>query len=229
MLFTRRRPEAVAPAERESPRVLARGERTVVREFERADVDRWMAWPRHRDPLFEGYNAPLLNVRQRDMYHQQRIHSPDAKQFSVDDLSGDFIGRISIREIDWRLGASVLGVSFHPERLNKGLGTDALWAFQSYYFGPLNMNVLFLDVAAFNVRAFRVYEKCGFRRCGERWGEPQTDSAGIFRKAEYREIRHLFQWEYGMVRPLLWDMAVRREEWVRLRDQLAGIRQPVNR
>ena len=75
MLFTRRRPEAAAPAERTSSRVLAQGERTVVREFERADVDRWMAWPRHRDPLFEGYNAPLLNVRQRDMYHQQRIHS----------------------------------------------------------------------------------------------------------------------------------------------------------
>lgn len=209
--------------------MLARGEVTVVREFERADVDRWMAWPRHRDPLFESYNAPMMTVRQRDLYYQERTHSPDSRQYSVDDLSGEFVGRISIREIDWRLGASVLGISFHPERLGKGYGTDALWAFLSFYFGPLNMNVLFLDVAAFNHRAYRVYEKCGFRRCGQRWGEPQTDAAGIFRKAEYREIRHLFQWEYGLVRPLLLDMSVRREEWIRLRDDRAGLSSSVNR
>lgn len=208
--------------------MLARGSHTVVREFERADVDRWMAWPRHRDPLFDSYNAPMMSVRQRDLYYQERTHSPDSRQYSVDDLSGEFIGRISIREIDWRLGASVLGISFHPQRLGKGYGTDALWSFLTFYFGPLNMNVLFLDVAAFNRRAYRVYEKCGFARCGQRWGDPQTDSAGIFRKAEYREIRHLFQWEYGLVRPLLLDMSLRREEWVRLRDQRAAAA-PLNR
>lgn len=222
MLFTRRRPEAAARTV-SAPRVLARGEKTVVREFARPDVDRWMAWPRHRDPLFDGYNAPMLSLRQREIYYQQRVHSPDSKQYSVDDLSGEFIGRISIREIDWRLGASVLGISFHPELLGQGLGTDALWAFLTFYFGPLNMNVLFLDVAAFNHRAYRVYEKCGFRKCGQRWGDAQSDTAGIFRKSEYRDIRHLFQWEYGLVRPLLVDMALRREEWIRLRDELGGL------
>lgn len=220
MLFTRRRPEAGPYTQ--APRVLARGEQTVVREFVREDVDRWMAWPRHRDLLFDGYNAPVLSLRQRDVYYQQRIHSADSRQYSVDDLSGEFVGRISIREIDWRIGAAVLGISFHPERLGQGYGTDALWAFLSFYFGELGMKVLFLDVAAFNHRAFRVYEKCGFRKCGQRWGDPQTDSAGIFRKSEYRDLRHLFQWEYGLVRPLLVDMALRREEWLRLRDEWGG-------
>jgi diamine N-acetyltransferase len=112
----------------------------------------------------------------------------------------------------------VLGISFNPQRLNEGLGTDGLWAFLGYYFGAFGMTTLFLDVAAFNRRAQRVYEKCGFRACGQRWGEPQTDAAGIFRRAEYDPIRHLFMWEYGLVRPLLIDMVARRHEWERIRD-----------
>ena len=218
MLFARRSP--LAPqrnvAER---RILGRGALTVLREFERGDVDRWIAWPRHEDLLFESYNPPALTQRQRDIYYQQRRTSAETRQYSVDDLNGELVGRISLRDIDWRLGAAVLGVSFRPGRLNQGLGTDALRTFLDYYFGPLNMSTLFLDVAAFNTRAYRVYEKCGFRKCGQRWGEPQTDLPGIFRKPEYEGIRHLFMWEYGLMRPLLYDMVLRRAEWQRRRDE----------
>ena len=226
-MFTRRRPEPATIC-RSEPQIVAEGEYTVVREFERADVDRWMAWPRHRDPLFDSYNAPIMSLRQRETYYQQRAHSSDSKQFSVDDHAGELVGRVSIREIDWGLGAAVLGISFHPQRLGQGYGTDALWAFLTHYFGPLCMNVLFLDVAAFNHRATRVYEKCGFRKCGQRWGDPQSDNAGIFRRHEYRELRPLFRWEYGLVRPLLLDMTLRREEWTRVRDELGG-RPPLKR
>lgn len=215
MLFTRKRDVSTEPR----ARVLARGEKTILREFERADIDRWVTWPRHRDPLFDNYNAPTLTERQRDLYYRQRIACTDARQYSVDALDGEFVGRISLREIDWHQGASVLGVSFHPGRLSQGLGSDALWSFLSFYFGRLNMNSLFLDVAAFNTRAYRVYEKCGFQRCGQRWGDAQTDAAGIFRRREHEGIRHLFHWEYGLVRPLLIDMVIRRSGWEQVADE----------
>lgn len=218
MLFTRRR-DALAET---GGRVLARGERTVLREFMRADVDRWLTWPRHRDPLFDTYNPPVLTERQRDHYYRQRMESTDTRQYSVDDLQGEFVGRISLREIDWHRGAAVLGVSFHPDRLNQGLGSDALRAFLDFYFDTLNMHALFLDVAAFNHRAYRVYEKCGFQRCGQRWGEAQTDTAGIFRHREYDAIRHLFHWEYGLIRPLLIDMVARRPARGRLPEERGG-------
>lgn len=219
MLFVKREP----PVRRQTdPPVLARGEKTVIREFQRADVDRWLSWPRHRDPLFESYNPPVLTLRQRDLYHQQRAHSPDSRQFAVEDLDGRLVGRISLREIDWRTGAAVLGISFHPGLLGQGLGTDALQAFLGYYFGPLRMSALFLDVAAFNRRACHVYEKCGFRRTGQHWGEPQTDLAGIFRRSEYAELRPYFRWEFGLIQPLLFDMLLRRGEWDRLQPRREG-------
>lgn len=211
-MFTRR-----VPTQRESGGkerlILARGQKTVLRVFDRSDVDRWIAWPRHTDPMFEGYNPPHLTTRQRDLYYQQRYNAPDGRQYGVDDLEEELVGRISLREMDWRLGSSVLGISLHPGKLNQGLGTDSLITFLGYYFDKLQMSSLFLDVAAFNYRAYRVYEKCGFRRCGQRWGEPQTDVAGVFRKPEYEAIRHLFRWEYGLLRPLLIDMVIRRAEW----------------
>jgi diamine N-acetyltransferase len=224
MLFARRTPSP--PEEYEPPRhhgVLARGAKTVLRELEREDIDRWIAWPRHQDPMFENYNPPVLNERQREMYFRQYRDATISRQYSVDDLEDRFVGRVSIRDIDWRLGAAVLGISVHPGRLGEGLGTDALWAFLAYYFEGLEMSTLFLDVAAFNQRAHRVYEKCGFRRCGEHWGEPQTDYAGVFRKPEYESIRQLFKWDHGLVRPLLVDMVLRRDDWQRRRSQSPAV------
>src|SRR5438477_9255863 len=138
MLFTRRGSPSPPPRPdgKEESRILACGARTLLREFVRQDVDRWVNWPRHNDPLFDGYNPPSLSPRQRDLYYQQHHNAPNSRQFSVDDLQYEYVGRISIRDIDWRLGASVLGISFNPARLNQGLGTDALWTFLGYYFGP---------------------------------------------------------------------------------------------
>jgi RimJ/RimL family protein N-acetyltransferase len=85
----------------------------------------------------------------------------------------------------------------------------------------MRMSVLLLDVAAFNERARRVYEKCGFQPRGRRWGDPQLDHAGIFRLSERRDLRPLFHWEHGLVRPLLIDMILRKDEWERKRDERA--------
>jgi RimJ/RimL family protein N-acetyltransferase len=77
----------------------------------------------------------------------------------------------------------------------------------------MQMKTLFLDVAAFNKRAHRCYEKCGFQPTGHHWGEPQPDHAGVMWRPEYRGIRHLFRAHGSMVRPLLVDMILRREQF----------------
>jgi diamine N-acetyltransferase len=198
-----------------APKVLAEGRKTVLREFTRADVDRWMEWPRHTDPLFQVFNAPAMSPRQRDSYWMSQRQAAASRLFAVDDLGGALVGRIGLREIDWYAQSSVLGVSFRPDRLGQGLGTDAMGIFLSYYFGPLGMEALFLDVAAHNVRARRCYERCGFRLLGEHWGEAGPDLAGVFRDPERAAVRPFFRWEHGLVRPLLYDMLIRRAEYER--------------
>lgn len=196
--------------------MLAQGRKTTLREFSRADVDRWLEWPRHSDPLYHVFNAPPMTLRQRDSYWASQRQSPTSRLYAVEDLSGALIGRIGLREIDWYALSAVLGISFRADRLGKGLGTDAMQTFLSYFFGPLGMEVLFLDVAAYNERARRCYERCGFRPLGEHWGEAGPDVAGVFRDPGRADLRPFFRWEQGLVRPLLYDMVLRRAEFERL-------------
>ena len=129
--------------------------------------------------------------------------------------AGELVGRISLRDIDFAARCSVLGITFHPYRLGQGLGTDALHALLHHYFDTMGMQTLFLDVAAFNRRAHRCYEKCGFHTTGHHWGEPQPDYAGVMYRREYAGIRHLFRSQGGFIRPLLIDMVLRREQFLR--------------
>lgn len=179
-------------------------------------MDRWVAWPRHTDPLFENYNPPSLTPRQRDHYYESRAAASDMLQFAVEDQRGEFVGRLSLREIDWGLHCAVLGVTFHPRRLGEGLGTDAMIALLKHYFGAMEMRTLFLDVAAFNRRALRCYQKCGFHETAQHWGDPQPDYAGIRTRREYAAIRSLFRYQDGFIRPLLIDMVLHRDDFLRL-------------
>ena len=200
-------------------KLLAQGRKTTLREFSRADVDRWLEWPRHTDPLYHVFNAPPMTARQRDSYWASQRQSPTSRLYAVEDLSEVLVGRIGLREIDWYALSAVLGISFRADRLGEGLGTDAMKVFLGYFFGPLGMDVLFLDVAAYNERARRCYERCGFRHLGEHWGEAAPDLAGVFRDPGHSELRPFFRWEHGLVRPLLYDMVLRRPEYERLQGQ----------
>jgi diamine N-acetyltransferase len=193
---------------RRSPNILARGRLCVIRELERADVDRWLEWPRHRDMLFQEFNPPPMTTRQRDSYYESKRGRSDVRQFTVEDLQGAMVGRLNLREIDWFARTAVVGISFRPDRLGQGLGTDSLRAFLEYYFRTLRMSALFLDVAAHNARARRCYEKCGFRYTGEHWGDPVPDTPGIFRHERHAAIRPFFRREGSLIRALYLDMAI---------------------
>src|SRR5712692_9275443 len=117
-----------------SAKILAEGRMTVLRDFVRADVDHWLEWPRHVDPLFHAFNPPAMSPRQRDAYWANHRHSSASRQFAVDDLAGVLVGKISLREIDWYARSAILGISFRPDRLGEGLGSDAMDALLSYFF-----------------------------------------------------------------------------------------------
>jgi diamine N-acetyltransferase len=193
---------------RRPPRVVARGQHCLVRDFVRADVDRWLEWPRHHDPLFHVFNPPPMSQRQRDNYFESKRGVSDIRLFAVDDSQGELVGRLNLRDIDWFARTAVIGISFRPDRLGRGLGTDSLQAFLEYYFQAMRMSALFLDVAAHNARARRCYEKCGFRYIGEHWGESMPDTSGIFRDDRLASLRPCFRREGSLMRALYLDMVI---------------------
>ena len=70
-----------------------------------------------------------------------------------------------------------IGLGIRPDLTGRGLGLEFLHAGTEYGTARFGRGRVLLNVAAFNARAIKVYERAGFRETGrhtrrfERWGE----------------------------------------------------------
>lgn len=77
------------------------------------------------------------------------------------------IGEIVLNDIDTHNQSASYRVALYSTRhYNKGIGTQATRLILEYAFMTLNLHRVELEVFAFNPRALRMYEKCGFIREG---------------------------------------------------------------
>jgi len=201
-------PPSPAPARRQ---YVAAGERCRIRRFTRRDVDRWLAWPRHPNPLYSPYNPPQMSGSLADAWYDDLIRRQAQMPFAVDDESGAMIGRIFLRFVNRVERRSVLGIDFDPRYVGQGYGTEALRAFLVYYFGELGFRQMLLSVAAYNIRARRSYERCGFRYLSTHWERLRID-ADVLRDERYADIRPLFRRVRTGVEALFHTMEVRAKE-----------------
>ncbi len=201
-------------------RVLVAGEKSLIRQFSREDVDAWLQWPPQPDPLFASSYPRPMNRYERDAWYYERLNRSDYMMFAVDDKQGQLVGLLTLRNIDRNRTHSVLGITLRPETLSIGLGTDSLWAFLGYYFDVLRFDSMILDVAAYNRRAQRVYEKCGFVYTAEHWGH--FDDYSVFTNEHYNGIRHYFRRHGAWIETLFYDMVLRRHDFYKRRQMGLG-------
>ncbi|AZR73371.1 hypothetical protein BBF96_08235 [Anoxybacter fermentans] len=76
--------------------------------------------------------------------------------------TGEHMGHIGFNEVSWKDRKATVGLFLGKEYWGKGYGTDALMSMCHYGFTQLNFQRIQLQVFAFNRRAIRCYEKCGF-------------------------------------------------------------------
>lgn len=190
------------------PRWIALGQTTRIREFTRRDVDRWLEWEPHSDPLFSSYNPTPMSGSMRDSWYDDLVNRQAQLPFAIEDLERRLVGRLFLRHVRQREGTSVLGIDLDAGVLGRGYGTDALRAFLAYYFGPARFSKMYLSVAAYNVRARRSYDRCGFAEFSTHW-QSFTSDADVLRDTTYAPIRHLFRRSPDGVEALMQDMVAR--------------------
>jgi [ribosomal protein S18]-alanine N-acetyltransferase len=94
--------------------------------------------------------------------------------YEVLDEDGSLVG---FYYFDERQDALEIGLGLRPELTSQGLGLEFLRAGLEFGRTRFRPALIILNVAAFNVRAIRVYERAGFRETGrhirhfERWGD----------------------------------------------------------
>ena len=114
---------------------------------------------RRTEPFTEAQELAWVRRKQED----------DGPYFSmIEKESGEFIGNIELMDV--HDGVGELGVAITAAKQDMGFGTEAIPALVRYGMERLGLKRIFLKVYPDNLKAIRVYEKCGFRaydRTGE--------------------------------------------------------------
>lgn len=144
-----------------------------VRSLERSDIAQMQSWQRHTDPLFVPYNVPELSSDQEETFWRYWTGKPETISLAGV-MDGRFIAHILLREHDARERSADLGISLDPAYIGRGLGTELLLLTREFAFEEYGIERITLDVAAWNVRALRAYEKAGFVEVERRWMDWDT-------------------------------------------------------
>lgn len=108
------------------------------------------------------------------------------------------IGFVELGGFNWESRSAWVGIGIgEGEFWGKGYGTEMMQLMLRYAFQGLNLNRVNLNVFAFNKRAIRSYEKCGFQY------------EGTQREVIYKEDQ---RWD-------IIDMGILREDWLRLNQE----------
>lgn len=174
---------------------IVRGEQVYLRAPDRDDIDTFVRWFNDaRVTRFLSMDSPLSRAAEEQWFDRMLAsQGKDAYHFVMClRENGERLGTIGLFGMDLKHGSAVMGIAIgEPSNWGRGLGTDALRALLDFGFGTLRLDRITLDVYAFNDRARRSYEKCGFVLEG-------TARQALYRDGRRHDI-HL--------------MAILREEW----------------
>lgn len=134
----------------------------IIDKLRLEDVYEMRSWGRHKSLLFKDYNFPNMSDKEIQQWYRFKSKARNKKCFGIKNEENKLIGYLTIREIKRFRRIGTLGLVLDPNYMNKGYGTRALIEFLEYFFLNLNMNKMILQVAKFNKRAIKCYEKCGF-------------------------------------------------------------------
>lgn len=200
---------------------LATSERTRLRWWTTQDDQRQRAWPLYPDPCSHLWNIPRSNTSS-GIFGSYSTWMRRA--WAIDDQQGILIGRISLRDIEQRTGRARLGISLAAPYVGQGLGTEALRLFLDYFFYELSFTTMVLDVAAFNRRAVRCYERLGFATVSSDW---RRTSAGrcsnIISDPAQTNLHHHFRRDRQGVWVEFYEMELAQPDWEANKQAGAGV------
>ena len=143
-----------------------KSKRVSIKDLQPGDVFLMRDWGLHENPLIEDYNFPPMNDDEIKLWYKKKTNKKSNKYYGIWNEEEKLIGYMGIKHIKRFRKESTLGIVFDPNYVDKGYGTETLNLFLEHYFLEMNMRKMILEVAKFNKRAYRVYEKIGFTEAG---------------------------------------------------------------
>lgn len=160
------------------------GSKVKLREYRKEDVPQALAYM--NDPEVKRLLTPgipfLYTLEDEQKWYDGLTALKDTYNFAIETLEDQrYIGGCGINSVDWKNSLVVVGIFIgDKDYWGKGYGTDAMRVLVKFIFEQMNIRKIKLNVYAFNERAIKSYEKCGFVKEG-------TLRQEIFRDGKYHD------------------------------------------
>ena len=192
------------------------GKRVSIDKLKLQDVFEMRSWGFHENPLIEDYNFPPMNDDEIKLWFKRKTDTIFNKYYGVKNEEGKLIGYMGIKDIKRLRRQSTLGIVFDPNYINKAYGTETLESFLIYYFTEMKMKSMILEVAEFNRRAYKLYEKMGFKPVGYYLDE-FFNSALDLRDPYYVEEKSSFVIKGEKIYNYIYKMKLDKKDFIGLR------------
>lgn len=146
---------------------MIQGTKTRLRALEHGDLPHFVRWindPETRRFMVIRYP---LSMTEEENWWEGFLERENDYIFAIETEDGRYIGNIGLHGIERENRRAMLGIVIGDKTYwGRGYGTDAIQTMLRWAFGYLNLNRVYLTVFAYNERALRCYQKCGFQHEG---------------------------------------------------------------
>lgn len=164
----------------------------VLRPLRLEDMGGMLEWMRDKDTQ-QFFQSPMGERTEKDVADFIRGAKSEPEDggsvhLAVVDAMDEYLGTVSLKNYTGRDRNAEFAISLRPGIRGRGIGEEATKALLRLAFDKWNLERVYLSVLPENIRAIRLYERCGFTCEGEFLRH-------LYIHGEYRDLR----W-YGMVK-----------------------------
>jgi RimJ/RimL family protein N-acetyltransferase len=156
-----------------------------LRALERADLPRSLAWV--NDPEITRFTGTLFPVSaaEEDAWYERLLADPTQRVFAIETEGGLHVGNAGFRDIQVVPRKAEVWIYIGDRsRQNAGVGAAAVRELVKFGFRRMNLHRIWARVFAYNSRALKMFEGCGFVREG-------LLREDVFRDARYHDTHVL--------------------------------------
>lgn len=164
-----------------------------LRKLEYKDAPTMLEWM-HDSDVTNYLKNDFAKMKLKDCidFIEKTKYDTDNIHYAVCDEKDEYLGTISLKNIDKISGTAEYAISFRSKSIGTGTAFEATKEILQIAFLKLNLNRVYLDVLCENKRAVRFYEKVGFIK------------EGIWKEHFYIQGKH---------RDVLW-LRLLKKEWI---------------